>query len=198
MANLKIEPDEVSQTFNFKKDFGVDLSGRPDLALRVGQAIIDKIVDRTENQNKSIKGNPLKGYSTAYKESDEFADFGKSPNDVNMTLTGRMMDDMDILNESNIISNNTNVLKVGFVDGTETLKAYAHNIGRENDPKVTVPKREFFGLNKKEINDVKKSFSSEFNEIRNENIERDVIASFLLGSSLRDDFDDLFGNIFNV
>lgn len=121
---------------------------------QIGQAIIDRIVDRTA-EGKAIGGQrDLKGpYSTAYKNSDDYADHGKS-GEINMELTGRMMDDIDIISET------SNTIKVGFEERIEILKAFNHNTGD------TVPKRQFFGVNKTEITAIKKEFASELKELK--------------------------------
>jgi hypothetical protein len=150
----KFSKKEVSQKFNLKDIFEVDFSQNPDLRDQIGQAIIDKIVDRTA-EGKAIGGKrDLKGpYSKAYKNSDDYADFGKT-GEINMELTGRMMDDIDIINET------TNTIKVGFEERIEILKAYNHNVGD------TVKKRDFFGVNKTEIAEIKKEFKPELADLK--------------------------------
>lgn len=150
----KIEKKEVSQKFNLKKLFDVDFSQNPDLKDQIGQAIIDRIVDRTA-EGKAIGGvKDLKGpYSKAYKDSDAYSDHGKTGK-VNMELTGRMMDDIDIIAET------TNTIKVGFEERKEILKAYNHNRGD------TVTKRPFFGINKTELKAIKKEFAPELKELK--------------------------------
>lgn len=158
----KLTKKEVSQKFNLGKLFGVDFSRDPDLKQEIGQAIIDKIIERTEN-GKAIGGKKdLKSYSKEYVESDEFKDFGKSKSEINMTLTGRMLDDIDIISESR------NTIKVGFEERKEILKAFNHNTGD------TVPKRKFFGITKGELDDIKKEFKDDLKAIEPKKREQDA------------------------
>lgn len=181
----KLTKNEVSQTINFKNDFGVDLSERPDLALAIGQAVLDRIEERTVEKNRGVDGRRLKKYSKDYIDSDEFKDFNKNPNEVDMTLTGRMMDDMDILD---LKGNN---LKIGFLSSQENAKAYNHNVGD------TVPKRPFFGVNKSDIKEIKREFKDNIDEIKNQKIERSLIADFIAGLSARDTFNEIFNDFFS-
>ena len=183
---ITLEKTRVSQTIDLQKEFGIDFSTRPDLALQLGQEFIDRIRDRTEDENRSIDGKPLKKYNKDYIDSDEFKDFGKSARDVNMTLTGRMMDDMDVLDLSG------NQITIGFVDSTETAKAYNHNVGD------TLPKRAFFGVNGKEISNIKKKYKSDIDEINNQNIDRAAIFSQIVGLTAREQFDDIFDELFGL
>ena len=149
----KITKKEVSQKFNLGEYFGVDFGRDPDLKLEIGQAIIDKIIERTED-GQDISENDFKKYSKEYVESDEFKDFGKSKNEINMTLTGRMLDDIDIISESR------NTIKIGFEDETETLKAFNHNTGD------TVKKRKFFGIRSEDLKEIGCEFRDELKAIK--------------------------------
>ncbi len=149
----KYSKKEVSQKFNLKTLLGVDFSKDPDLRDQIGQAIIDKIIERTAS-GKDIKGRDFEAYSSAYKKSDDFTDFGKTKK-VNMELTGRMLDDIDIISES------ANTIKIGFEEEIEIKKAYRHNTGDKG-----MPKRQFFGVLKKDINEIKKEFSSELSNLK--------------------------------
>lgn len=159
----KITKKEVSQKFNLGKLFGVDFAKDPDLKQEIGQAIIDKIIERTE-EGKAIGGKKdLKSYSKEYVESDEFKDFGKSKNKVNMTLTGRMLDDIDIISESR------NVIKVGFEDKTETEKAFNHNTAD-----TIKTKRPFFGITKGELDEIRKEFRDDLKAIEPKKRKKDA------------------------
>jgi hypothetical protein len=146
IKGLKLSQEEVSQTLNLNELFGANLSGNSALVQEIGQAIIDKIISRTE-AGKSVDGTKLKSpYSKMYSESLEFKAFGKSKNKVNMTLTGSMIGTIDILESRG------GKLKIGWSDAEENAKAYNHNAGD------TVPRRAFFGLNEKELQEIKKEF----------------------------------------
>lgn len=151
LEGLKLTEGEVSQTIDLKEVFGVSLTGNEALKQSIGQALIDRIIERTES-NTSVTGGKLKAYSKEYIASDEFKAFDKSAGDVNMTLTGNMLGTLDIVDITG------SKIKLGWDDATENAKAYNHNVGD------TVPKRAFFGLTKTEINSIKKEFESEVRE----------------------------------
>ena len=146
---------------NLKTLFGKDLRNDNDLRDQLAQAVIDKIIERTE-KGKDINGEPFEKYSTKYKQSDEFKDFGKTSK-VDMTLRGRMLDDVDIISET------TNTVKIGFTDELETKKAYRHNSGDKG-----MTKRQFFGVTEKEVNAIKKEFASELKEKKPEEPKRTI------------------------
>lgn len=182
--------NQVSQKFNLEELTGVNLDGHSDLRNAIAQDIIDRIDQRTTSDNVDISGKPFQGYKESYYNSDRFADFGKSKNDVDMTLRGRMLEDIDI-----IVSSGSDV-EIGFSDETEILKAYNHNTGD------TVTKRQFFGLRKKEFNEIIAPYKAELKEIKKAQREED--SDILFGTSLtataeeaqRLDLGALFGSLF--
>lgn len=126
----------------------VDLSELGDLSSsekqQVGQAIIDKILERTE-KGRQVVGTKFKGYSTSYINSPEFELRGKSASNVNLELFGDMLDSIDIQDVDGSI-------EIGFSDQLQSNKAYNHDTGD------TLPKRQFFNINQKEWNDIKRQF----------------------------------------
>lgn len=151
--SINLKKSKVSQTIDLKELFGISLRGRDELKQAIGQAMIDKIIKRTES-GKAIGGKKdlKKPYSKSYANSLDFKAFGKSKNNVNMKLTGDMLGSIDITEVSG------NKITIGFDGEEENAKAYNHNVGD------TVPKRPFFGLNKSELADVKRQFKSEIKE----------------------------------
>ena len=107
----------------------------------VAQRAIDIILDRTA-EGRGWDGKRFKGYSDSYKNSDAFDAFGKGST-VNLTLTGDMLGLMDKTGETR------DKVIIGWDDETEEAKAANHAGG------VTVPKRDFFNLNKKELRQLK-------------------------------------------
>ena len=162
MSEMVVSIDEVSQTFDLSEIFGVDTSGYPEIGMAFGQAAIDRIVDRT-GDNKSRMGNKLKGYSASYIASDAFKDFGKSASDVNLELTGSMLSSVDITDFDGVI------LKIAVVGDTDTKKAYNHQVGD------TLPARPWFGLTKKDIDEIAAQFDDDIAVIKEE-MERIVEA----------------------
>ena len=151
MAKPKITKNNVEQTIDLEELFGVSFKNAPALKEAIGQKIIDKIVKRTE-AGKAIGGkvNLKKPYSKAYVKSTEFKAHGKSKSKINMKLTGDMLGLMDIKKQTG------NTITIGWdkSDGQDG-KAYNHTVGD------TVPKRPFFGLSSKELNDIKKENKSD-------------------------------------
>lgn len=152
MEAPKAKKYSLSQTINLKEVFGVDFKGKDSLKELVGQKIVEHIRERAK-QGKAIGGKrTLKSpYSAAYADSDDFKAAGKSKGNVNMTLSGDMLGLMDFK-----ISGNK--LIIGWDDPEEEAKAANHQSG------VTVPKREFFGVNKTEMNEIKKELNPEIKE----------------------------------
>lgn len=157
MAKVKgitLKKNKVEQTFDLSDLFGASLKGRRDVKEAIGQAIIDKIITRTES-GKAIGGKTKlkKPYSKSYQKSLDFKAAGKSKNSINMSLTGDMLGLLDIKKQSG------DSITIGWKDKVENNKAFNHNTGD------TVPRREFFGLNKKEMGDIKREFKSEVEDV---------------------------------
>lgn len=159
MSSQKIQGDDynIYQTIDIVDLFGQEIENE-NVLNQIGQAIIDKIIERTKD-NKSIDGGNLKKYSKVYVESAEFEQYGKSPGDVNMELTG------DMLNAIDITKSSPREIVIGFNDETEAAKAANHNFG------VTLPKRKFFGVNDRELNEIKKDFED---DIQREETKEDI------------------------
>ena len=108
----------------------------------VGQAILDTIVSRTQDDNKGWKGSAFKAYSDEYADSLEFAAAGKSESNVNLTNSGDMLGLMDITKETQ------STIEIGWPDADEAQKAHGHitgNVGK---------KRDFFGITEGEMESI--------------------------------------------
>jgi len=162
MAAPKVSKKQVSQTINLRDEFGVSFRGKDSLKQAIGQALIDKMLARISkgggmNFGSGGRGTPfnLNGvpYSKSYKKSLGFKAEGKKTSPVNMELTGDMLGTMDVVKVEG------NKITIGWDSGdNENLKAFNHIKGD------TLPKRPFFGLNKKEISDTGRQFKSEVKE----------------------------------
>jgi hypothetical protein len=161
----KVSLSRIEQEIDLEEIFGQDLSQAEGLKAAIGQAIIDRMVERTEGgvafggRNLAsfvgTKKNPAKGkYSAAYAESLEFKAAGKSPGKLNMTLTGDMLASLDVLSTSG------NKIKVGIADESQIPKAYNHIVGD------TVPKRPFFGITQTELKDIAREFKSDVEALK--------------------------------
>ncbi len=167
-SNISLSQDEVRQDIEVSDWLGVE-ELPADLALAIGQEMADYIKSRAQD-GKGIGGTNLKSpYSERYAESLDFKAAGKSKGDVNMTLSGSMLDAIDVDSDGQTIT-------IAINDSAEAPKAYGHMTGFEGHP--TIPngakyRRQFFGLNKKEFDQaIKPLFREEIRELRRE--ERSV------------------------
>jgi hypothetical protein len=155
LKNLKLKKNNVEFTVNLKELFGRSFRNQRALRELVGQVIIDKMVSRTKD-GKAVggKSNLKKPYSKEYRDSDEFKAFGKSKNNVNMTLTGDMLGLMDIKSQTG------DSITIGWLgDTTQDNKAFNHSVGD------TVPKRPFFGMTNEELGAVKSELKPEIKRL---------------------------------
>jgi hypothetical protein len=152
----KVSLSRIEQEIDLEEIFGQDLSQAEGLKAAIGQAIIDRMVERTEG-GIAVTGRPLRApYSKHYQESLEFKAAGKSKGRVNMTLTGDMLASLDVLSTSG------NKIKVGIADESQIPKAYNHIVGD------TVPKRPFFGITQTELKDIAREFKSDVEALRSQ------------------------------
>lgn len=153
---LIIEEDLIAQEFDLSEITGRDFTDAQDLSSQIGDAITNFIKERAA-QNKGIGGKALRSpYSKEYQKSTEFELYGKSANDVNMKLTGDMLDAINVLD----IQDST--ILVGIED-ENAPKAHGHMTGKNGEvPKM---KREFFGLTQSEFKEVIKQFKSDINDL---------------------------------
>lgn len=151
IKGLKLSQTEVSQRINLKELFGQTLVNQSDLTQEIAQAIIDRIIARTES-GQSVDGGKLKKYSKDYIASPEFKAFNKSAEHVDMTLTGQMLGTLDVLDTRG------DTIRIGWEDAVENAKAYNHNVGD------TVTKRAFFGITDDELQDIKSEFEDKLDD----------------------------------
>ncbi len=161
---------------DLKETLGVDTKGRPALREALGQALLDKMLERTEN-GISRFGKAFKKYSKAYRESDEFKAAGKS-NKVNLKLSGDMLGLMDVE------ATGGNEVTLSFSDSEEAAKAHGHITGGG-----MLPKRDFFALTAKDIREVKNEFSSDLRDTQSDDRETRDAALLGLIKKVRDSFD---------
>lgn len=139
--------------FDLEEIFGVTLGGKKALRQALGQAIIDRMESRTKN-SKDINDRQFVKYSKQYRESDDFKAAGKTGK-VNMTLSGDMLADVDILRDT------PKEITIGFNDPDESAKAHGHVTGAvRKDGKA----RDFFGLSNKDIKAIKQEFLPDLKE----------------------------------
>jgi hypothetical protein len=138
MAESRKISDNPRLVINLKELFGVDEMPDDDgLKFEIGQEIIESIRENTQS-GKSRRGTDFKKYSIGYIKSLDFIAFGKSEGQVNLTLTGDMLDSMEVSK----IGRDT--IEIGFMDTENAAKAAGHIKGSNN-----LPVRDFFGLPKR-------------------------------------------------
>lgn len=143
----KVSPSESYLEIDLEEIFGGPVPDNSGFRQMVGQEIIDIIEERT--QGNEFLSAAKKSYSDDYTKSLEFRVFGKSKNDVNLTASGTMLRQLNIINEGETS------IRIGWDDPNEAAKGTNHNFG------VTVPKREFLGLKNDEIKDLKDMFKDD-------------------------------------
>ncbi len=88
---------------------------------KFGENVIDKIAERTEKKRIDKNGKPFKApYSRAYQKSDIFSIYGKTPNKVNLKLTGEMLASMKVGKSGSL------KLKIIMADKINNDKAHGH------------------------------------------------------------------------
>lgn len=152
---------EIEQEIDLEEFFpDLDFSEERAFKEAVAQAIIDKIVSRTEagdgiKISANGQGRPVKlksPYSDAYAKSLDFKAAGKSKGKVNMTLTGDMLASVDVTDTKG------NRIKVG-VSEDQVPKAFNHLTGD------TVPERPWFGVSREEVEDILLEFGDDIQAI---------------------------------
>jgi hypothetical protein len=145
LNKTKVELElDLAEMFPNKK---LDLATKEQIA----QAIIDKIISNSES-GLDRNGKKLPKYSKGYSASEEFKLYGKNKDDPNMTLSGDMLGQIDILKITG------NKVRIGWEDELQNAKAHGNITGQEGKwthegKKI---KRDFFGLKPDEITELKK------------------------------------------
>lgn len=139
---------------NLKELFGVSFADRSEIRDAIAQALMDKIIKRTEGA-KDINDSPFRGYSKEYKKSLDFKAAGKSSK-VNLKLSGDMLGLLDIVETSG------NTVTLGWTESDEAAKAHGHITGDKKGPKV---KRDFFGLSPKDVKQVTDEFQDDIKDL---------------------------------
>jgi hypothetical protein len=135
-AKLEVNLDEL---------FGTLVPNSTELRQAVGQAIIDRIRERTAD-NLDRNGDRFKNYSDEYADSIEFKAYGKSKSDPNLEQTGDMLGLMDIIEEKK------NKIVIGWSDKKQAGKAHGHVTGNVGTT------RDFLGLPEKDLEEIREEF----------------------------------------
>jgi hypothetical protein len=199
MANFK---DKVKLKLDLNKIFSNTFATRsPDFRNQIrpflndlefkrayGEAVIDRIRKRTINRKIDKNNKPFKPYSTAYAKTLKAQVYGKKAGQVaNLRLTGEMLTSMKHTSKSR----RTEIV-IDFIDEKNAAKAHGHIHGVKPKPSKKkrakgkpapkgMPKRDFFGLPKKELNKIMMDTVRSFNlQTLASQIGTEELASLLL------------------
>lgn len=137
----------------------------------IGREIINFIVNRTKS-GRGIGGRPFvnsrgqKKYSQNYIDDRDFAIAGKSPRSINLTLSGDMLDSIEILN-----AGTPGQIVIGFTSE------------EENDKSVFLREKgyDFLGLSSSELKSIVDKYGQPGRELTPANISEGFIENFLRG-----------------
>ena len=178
----------IRQRIDLSEFFDESLSD--DVKEEIGQAFIDRIVERSE-KGRDVNGASLRAYSNSYKESEDFARFGKSASQRNMTLTGEMLESIDIS-----VSGDT--LDIEIDDNTQAAKAHGNITGKEGEWRL---KRDFFGVTNAEVRKIAREIKDKYQgDLDVTNQSRVLLNAFVERQQGTQEqvLNALFNNIFNV
>jgi len=151
---------KVKYTVNLQDLFGARLDLDESTKQAIGQAIIDKIVERTQN-NLDKNDKSLGHYSKSYKATADFAILKGRKNLVDLTATG------DMLAALTITKMTPQTITIGFNDTEQNAKAYGHISGFKGHPVLEglVQERDFLGLPDGELENIGSQYESDANTI---------------------------------
>lgn len=132
---------------------------------QIGIEIVNYIVARAKN-GQGIGKVPFKEpYNKNYVKTNEFKIAGKDPKDVNLTLSGDMLDSVEVLETS------TGRIKIGF------------SSSNENDKSVWLERKgfRFLGLTDKELNQILGDFGPPGTPTQAADISPSFTESFIRG-----------------
>ncbi len=164
---------------NLKELFGTTVPDDESLRQEIADAVVRVVQERTA-EGVSAKGNKFKAYSKKYAEKK-----GVGVGDVDLRLFGDMLESLDM------IESTPQTITLGFDDELQNAKAWNHNTGD------TLPKREFLGLMKKEMQVIAEQFAEQVQSLKDQSKEADTITKDELQQIVTDilsgQFDDELG-----
>jgi hypothetical protein len=178
---------QVKFKINLDQLFGERLNVNRSTREAIGQAVIDRIVERTQSGIDKF-GRSLGRYSPSYKSSLAFKVTKGGDSIVNLTQTGDMLGSLTIVEQSD------RTLTIGFDDSDQNVKAYGHISGMEGHPVLEgkVKKRDFMGLPKGELDKIASEFESQAKQV--DSIENATTREEL-DQAITDLIDELSGEI---
>jgi hypothetical protein len=135
----------------------------------IAQDVLDYIRQRTAKEGKDRYGRSMGTYSKSYKNSLAFKQ-KRSKSLVNLTLTGDMLTDMDLLNDR------SGQITIGFQDGThENAKAQGHISGKLG--RARAKPRDFLGISNVKLQEILKKYPLRDELTRLENVLLNVLSA---------------------
>lgn len=175
--DLKLSESEVSQTINLRDLLG-GLASDQTVTESFKAALVDHIRERTRS-GRDVDGKLFPkakksdGYSKSYQNSLAFKVYGKT-NEIDMTLTGDMLDTMKVEEKGFDI-------KITFDGLLNNTKAFAHITGFEGHPTIKDTKpRKFFGITDKELEKIAMNFKPDLSSESRRNDETILAKLFRL------------------
>ncbi len=117
--------------------------------------MIDEMTRRAREENIDKNGKKFPAYSESYKKSQIFKIYGKSADDVNLTLAGEMLASMNVK-----LTSGPN-FEINFLSQLQNDKAHGHINGIAKKKGKVV--RDFFGLPEEVQGKLLKDTLKEFN-----------------------------------
>lgn len=114
------------------------------MRMALGLEVAEFVRQRSESglDKRNVK---FKKYSEAYTKSLDFKNAGKSPGDVNLTLSGDMLAALDVISASK------EKIIIGYENGTPENDKAAWNVNGTYGKSKTIKKRDFMGITKKDL-----------------------------------------------
>ncbi len=108
----------------------------------IAQDTIDYIVERTQEENLDKNNEPFAEYSESYINSRKFRIAGKNKRDVNLTLTGEMINSLKLVDHSD------GEIIIGFPKASKKLKGKIEGniLGTYGNPEPVTEPRNFLGV----------------------------------------------------
>lgn len=157
-----------------QQKFTVDIDrAYSDLERRtIANEIIDFIINRTRNDNLDKNNRAFPGYSSSYADSLAFKLGGKSRSDIDLTLSGDMLDSIKVL------STRAGQITIGFDAGTnENAKAEGNIIGSYGQPSGNPTKsRDFLGIHPEDLSAILERNRPSATQLQ---VEQDTLSSVL-------------------
>lgn len=162
MPKTILNKQSMGLILDLEQDFGIKEDVSRELVEKIGEEAVKTIIKRSLS-HKSLEGKKFKPYTSEYAKRK-----GVSRGSVNLKLHGDMFDSLGIGETT------SKTVKIDFDDPLQSLKAFNHHTGD------TLPRRPFFGLQKKEINEIKKRLKKDLEkEKKRTQEEKDKINLFL-------------------